>query len=49
MKSNEAIQVLKVLKELIKPDYPEQYISAIDTAIDGLVKSETEYRDEMRI
>ena len=49
MKSNEAIPVLKVLKELIKPDYPEQYINAIDTAIDELRKAETEYRDEMRI
>ena len=49
MKNNEAIQVLKVLKELIKPNYPEQYISAIDTTIGELVKSETEYRDEMRI
>ena len=49
MKSIEAIPVLKVLKELIKPDYPEQYINAIDTAIDELRKAETEYRDEMRI
>lgn len=49
MQSNEAVPILKMLKELIKPNYPEKYIEAVDTAIERLREAETEYREEMRL
>lgn len=39
---------LKILKEIIKKEYPQQYLDALDAAIKVLT-DEYEYRDEMRI
>lgn len=49
MQTNEAIPVLKMLKELIKPNYPQKYTEAVEIAIERLREAETEYREEMRL
>ena len=49
MQTNEAIPVLKMLKELIKPNYPQKYTDAVEIAIEKLREAEIEYREEMRI